>query len=832
MNDDQSRLPIDAVLGPLAQALEENTSCVLVAPPGAGKTTRVPLVLRQQSWAKRGKIIVLEPRRLAARAAAQRLASNLGERIGETIGLRVRLQSITGANNRIEVVTEGVFTRMILEDPALEDVAAVVFDEFHERSLDADLGLALALEVQQDLREDLRILVMSATLDGARVARLMGDAPVIESEGRAFPVETIYCGRDRTLRIEDNIAQIVVRAINNEPGSLLVFLPGQREILRTANLLRERIQDSAVTIAPLYGAMDRVAQDTAIAPAPRGNRKIVLATAIAETSLTIEDVRVVIDSGLARVPRYEPGIGLTRLETIRASKASADQRRGRAGRTMPGVCYRLWEEAATKALEPFTKPEILAADLSSLMLDLADWGVRDPDQLSWIDMPPRPAVQEARKQLTGLGALDEVGAITGLGRLIRMLPLPPRLAKMVIEAARHGAASKAARLACLLTERGLGGVSIDLAERLERFARERSGRAKQLRELADRWAQQASKAIKTDQKTPRQSPASQQDISAGAMLAHAYPDRIARSRGAAGSFLMANGRAARCEPQELLARARFLVIADVSGTAANSKILAAAQIDEGEVLEIVGDFTDEREETTFDRASGSIKRRQIRRYGAISLSEHPLPIEGPEAAAVLADGIASLGINRLPWSKTQIQIRERAAYTRASDTINDWPDLSDAALAKNAADWLAPYIEGRSSLASITADDLGQALATLLPWPLQQKLEEHAPTHFETPAGSTIALDYGVEGGPVLRVRVQELFGLNVHPSIAGGRIPLTLELLSPAQRPIQITRDLPGFWKGSWSAVKAEMKGRYPKHAWPDDPTAAVATRRATPRR
>jgi ATP-dependent helicase HrpB len=820
-------LPVDEVLDPLKQALRNGCAAVLVAPPGAGKTTRVPLELIGEPWMptgsaqgqKPGKIIVLEPRRLAARAAAERMAQLLGEPLGETIGLRARLQSKTSPGNRIEVVTEGVFTRMIMNDPSLEGIAAVIFDEFHERSLDADQGLALALDAQAGLREDLRILVMSATLDGARVARLLGDAPVIESQGRAYPVETRYLGRDPNQRLEEAVSAAILKALRADPGSILVFMPGQGEIRRAAEMLAERIGDATIDIAPLFGAMDRRAQDLAISPAQPGRRKIVLATSIAETSLTIEGVRIVIDSGLARIPRYEPDIGLTRLETVRVSRAGADQRRGRAGRTEPGVCYRLWEAAATGSLEAFARPEILAADLSQLLLDLAQWGARDPAELSWLDPPPKPAIAEARKLLQSLGALDSEGAITDRGRAMRSLPLPPRLARMVTQAASTGAQALAADIAAVLVERGMGGNEIDLTHRVARFRADRARRAQDMKRLAQDWAKTAAGFASTHS-------AETADWSCGALLALAYPDRLAKARGASGAFLMANGRAAQLEPQEALARAPWLAIAEIAGRAASARILAAAEISASNLEATAGDSIEEVEDIAFDRASASVRRRRLRRFGAIALQEQPMPIEGPVAARVLARGIAGMGIDRLPWSKAQAQVRERVAYLRKADPAG-WPDLGDEALVASADSWLAPFIEGRSSLAAISPDDLANALSALLPWPLPQQLDEQAPTHFRTPAGSSISLDYGAEGGPVLSVRVQELYGLLAHPCIANGRIPLTLQLLSPAHRPIQITRDLPGFWKGSWASVKAEMRGRYPKHLWPDDPASAHATRR-----
>ncbi len=820
-----SALPIDSVLPQIGAHLASQNSAVLVAPPGAGKTTRVPLFLLEQDFCRTGKIIVLEPRRLAARAAAERMASMLGEQIGQTIGLRVRLQSKISHQTRIEIVTEGVFTRMILDDPALEGVAAVLFDEYHERSLDADLGLALALDAQSGLREDLRILVMSATLDGARVAGLLGKAPVIESQGRAYPIETLYVGRDPLLRIEEQMVKTIMQALNAQTGSLLAFLPGQGEIIRTANLLSDKLKDPLIDVCPLYGAMDREAQDLAVSPAKTGRRKIVLATSIAETSLTIEGVRVVIDSGLARIPRYEPDLGLTRLETVRASRAAADQRRGRAGRTEPGVCYRLWEEAATGALEAFSPPEILSADLSSLVLDLAAWGLRDPYTVSWLDPPPLAALTEARLMLRQIGALDDSFTLTDQGRHIRALALPPRLARMVVEAATQGQAQLAADLAATLVERGLGGDSLDLSERVERFGRDRSKRAQDARRLANGWAQQARRFANV----PEDKTASSLD--SGRLIALAYPDRIAKARGKPGEFIMANGRAGYVEAHDHLARQDWLAVAEISGRAASARILAAAPLTLAEIGQVQPEALLWQDDLQFDKASAALRARRLRRLGAIIIAEQNLAVPSTQAAAnILANGIASLGIKRLAWTKAQKQWRDRVMFLRQAEG-EPWPDLSDQAVALDAENWLAPFILGRRRLADIKPEDLDSAVKALLPWDLTKRLEQEAPTHYEAPTGSQIAIEYETDSDPILAIRVQELFGLSQHPTLAGGRVPLTLHLLSPAHRPIQITRDLPGFWKGSWSAVKTEMKGRYPRHVWPDDPAGALPTTRAKPR-
>jgi ATP-dependent helicase HrpB len=814
-------LPIDEVLEPLRASLAAKSRAVLVAPPGAGKTTRVPLALIGQPFLRGRKLLLLEPRRLAARAAAQRMAHTLGEKVGGTVGLTMRMERAVSTKTRIEVVTEGVFTRMILEDPSLEGIGAVLFDEFHERSLDADLGLALALDAQDALREDLRLLVMSATLDGARVAKLLGEATVIESAGRAFPVETRYVGRDPNLRVEEDVARIAERALAAERGSILVFLPGQGEITRTAALLAQRISDPNVAIAPLFGAMDRDAQDKAIAPSPPGKRKIVLATSIAETSLTIEGVRVVIDSGLSRVPHFEPDVGVTRLETERVSRAGADQRRGRAGRTEPGVCYRLWEEAGNGALRPFARPEILSADLSHFLLDLAVWGVADPSTLAFLDPPPAPALAEARALLTAIGALNDAGRITEEGRAIAKLALPPRLARMVVDAAAAGQAALAGRIAVIVSERGLGGDGVDLGERLERWGRERSPRAEDARRLAKSIAARAPHASASATKDEALSP--------GAMLGLAFPERIAKARGKRGEFLMANGRAAVLAADGHLSAAPYLAIGEATGRAAATRVLLAAPLTQGEIETLVAARIETREETVFAGASLSLRARRTRRLGAIVLSEQTLAVApNEENASLLAKGLIALGLERLPWGKETKQWRDRVAFLARAEP-GEWPDLSDAALSD--PDWLAPFLIGATSLADVTPAILSDALEAQLPYGLRRRLDAEAPTHFAAPTGSRVAIDYEAEGGPAVALRVQELYGLDRHPTLAGGKAPLTLHLLSPAHRPIQITRDLPGFWRGSWAAVKAEMRGRYPRHLWPDDPAAAQPTTRAKPR-
>ena len=829
-------LPIDSVLPEIRTALVRGSAAVLVAPPGAGKTTRVPLELLDAPWLAGRKILVLEPRRLAARGAAERMAATLGEHVGETIGLRARLASKVGPRTRIEVITEGVFTRLILGDPTLEGIGAVLFDEFHERSLDADLGLALALDAKVGLRDDLRLLVMSATLDGGRIARLLDDAPLITSEGRAFPVETRYLGRDPHARVEDQMADAIQRALRAEPGSILAFLPGQGEITRLAERLAERVREPDIDITPLFGAMDMAAQTRAVAPALPGRRKVVLATSIAETSITIEGVRVVVDCGLARVPRFEPDIGVTRLETVRVSRAAADQRRGRAGRTEPGICYRLWDEPQNASLAPFAEPEIRSADLAGLLLDCAEWGVADPGTLVWLDPPTEVAMKAAREELSVLGALDSDRRITTLGRRLRALPLPPRVARMILLAADQGAAHDAAEIAAVLVERGLGGNDSDLDARLQAFRRDRSRRGEDMRRLARGWAGQVSDVIsETTASTARRGSVPDQSSgtsrSTAALLALAYPERIAKARGAPGQFLLANGRGARLMDTDVLARAPFLVVAEMAGTAAATRILLAARTTETDVLEIASQRIRESDELWFEKESAALRARHVRKLDAITLSSEPRSVFLTDTtAAMLASGIASLGVARLPWSKAQRQLRDRVAFLRTAE-IDTWPDLSDEALTASIESWLAPFLDGKTRLADIGADDLGTALDSHVPWDLKRRLEAEAPTHFEAPTGNRHPIEYEGPGAPSLSIRVQELFGLKQHPAIANGKLGLTLNLLSPAHRPIQITRDLPGFWAGSWAAVKSEMKGRYPKHPWPDDPANAAPTARAKPR-
>ncbi|MGR9170156.1 ATP-dependent helicase HrpB [Rhizobium sp. KDH_Rht_773_N] len=810
-------LPVSHVLSDIGAALGKQKRAVLSAPPGAGKTTLVPLHLLGEAWRGEGKIILLEPRRLAARAAASRMASLLGEQVGETVGYRMRLDNRISAKTRIEVVTEGVFARMILDDPELSGVSTVIFDEFHERSLDADFGLALALDVQSALRDDLRILVMSATLDVERVAALLDHPPVIESMGRSFPIDIRYQDRPGGERIEDAMVRAIVDSHAGESGSILAFLPGQAEITRTAERLEGRFGTETL-IAPLYGNLSQKEQDAAIRPAAAGTRKIVLATSIAETSITIDGVRIVIDSGLQRLPVFEASTGITRLETVRVSRASADQRAGRAGRTEPGIAIRLWHPGQTAALPAFTPPQILSSDLSGLVLDLAHWGVQDAKSLAFVDQPPETTIREARALLAQLGALDKDGALTARGKLMRDLALPPRLAGMVVSAGESGHARDAALISVLLTEQGLGGTGIDLEERLRRFKGERGERAEASRRLAGRLSEGLDRVSSTE------------PALAGRLLLHAFPDRIALQRGARGRYVMANGRGAELAETERLAGSQMLVIADLTGRAAQGRILAAAEISRADIeAELPGEIRTD-DQTFFDRQSRQVRARRATRLGAIVFEEAPLPRPSGEAVVrALAQGLQELGLDPLPFSKEALQLRERIGFLHR--TIGEpWPDMSDEALLGRMEDWFIPFQTDARGLSDISASGLSNGLMALVPHDLQRDLARLAPTHFEAPTGQRHAIQYDGEE-PTLTIRVQELFGLKHHPAVAGGRLPLLLELTSPAHRPIQTTRDLPGFWAGSWKDVRADMRGRYPRHPWPEKPDEAAPTTRAKPR-
>lgn len=814
-----STLPVTEVLAELGDKLHQAGRAILCAPPGAGKTTLVPLYLLDQSWLSDGKIILLEPRRLAARAAASRMASLLKDEVGGTVGYRMRLDNRVSGKTRIEVVTEGVFARMVLDDPELNGISTVIFDEFHERSLDGDFGLALALDVQAGLRDELRILVMSATLDAARISALLDDAPVVTSLGRSFPVDIRYEDRPGQERIEDKVARAIIDAHGAEAGSILAFLPGQAEIKRTAERLEGRFEPQTQVI-PLYGNLSQKEQDAAIKPTETGKRKIVLATSIADTSITIDGVRIVIDSGLQRLPVFEPSTGMSRLETVKVSRASAEQRAGRAGRTEPGIAIRLWHAGQTAALPAFTPPQILASDLSGFALDLAHWGVSEPASLKFLDQPPATTLKEANALLRGLGALDQSGAITIRGKLMRDMALPPRLAAMVIAAGEQGCGEDASLLAVLLTEQGLGGNDIDLEERLRRFKGDKSERAMAAKGLARRL----SSTLLGKRDTAATS------LTAGQLLLHAFPDRIAFQRGARGRYVMANGRGGELEETERLAAEKMLVVADIVGRAARPRILAAASISLRDVEAFLAEAIVKEDQLFFDKPSGQVRARRVSCIGAIILDETPLARPtGEKAAQALANGIREHGLNIVPFSKEAQQLRHRLGFLHRS-VCAPWPDMSDAALIDRLDEWFVPFQNDAKTMHDINGGNIIEGLRSLVPHEELRQLSKLLPTHFEAPTGQKHPIQYESEE-PTLTIRVQELFGLKEHPSVAGGKLPLLLKLTSPAHRPIQTTRDLPGFWAGSWKDVRADMRGRYPRHPWPEDPASAQATHRAKPR-
>ena len=834
------RLPIDDILPDLCAALESSCNAVLQASPGAGKTTRVPLALLDAPWRQGGKIIMLEPRRLATRAAAQRMAQMRGEAVGETVGYHIQLDNKTGPNTLIEVVTEGILTRRLQRDPSLEGIAAVIFDEFHERNLQADLGLALCLDCQAGLREDLRILVMSATLDVTSVAALMGDAPVIASEGRAFPVETRYLGKPPSDRFKDRFCPAVVSAIklalDEEPGSLLVFLPGEAEIRRVEKRLHETSLPPNVSVLPLYGALSQSHQDKAIAPAPEGIRKIVLATAIAETSLTIEGIRVVIDGGQSREPRFDPGSGMTRLVTRLVSLAGATQRQGRAGRLEPGICYRLWDKAGEGAYRKFRQPEILDTDLAPLALDLASWGIQDPEQLSWMTAPPKAPLDQGRDLLKLLGALDDQGRITSHGRAMANLPMHPRLAHMVVRGAKLGWGEVACKVAALLTDRdiaerdGPGPLPSDLNLRLAalegnqtslRINRNALGRT---RTLAKHWMQRIKRTLMEIDQADAFSLSP--DEQTGALVALAYPDRIASRRpGEASRYRQANGKGAILPTEDAMRDAPFLAISVLTGDNRDARIRLAVPISAIGIETLFKDQISDQETAVWDSQSRSVLARNQRRLQALVLSDRPAKtVPADQISSALIEGIRDVGLTCLPWTEEAIEWRQRVQCLYQN--TGNGRDLSDSALRETMDDWLLPYLSGKSRLSHLKSLDMRAILKAMLDWSAQQVLDRLVPSHFTVPSGSHIRIDYSDPAVPVLPVKLQEMFGATETPCINGGQLPLTIHLLSPAGRPLQITQDLPAFWSNAYPHVKAEMKGRYPKHPWPDNPLTATATR------
>ena len=816
------QLPIDSLLPALQAALAEHGCAVLEAPPGAGKTTRVPLSLLNAPWLEGRKLVMLEPRRLAARAAAGYMAAQLGENAGQTVGYRVRMESRVGPQTRIEVVTEGILTRMLQADPSLAGYGAVIFDEFHERSLNADLALALCLDARQALRPELRLLVMSATLAGEPIAALLNDAPHLRSEGRSFPVSTHHVTPRRGQRLEAAVAEVTRRALQQETGSVLVFLPGSGEIRRVADRLGERLPQD-VDLTPLYGELSQAQQDAAIRPPSAGRRKLVLASAIAETSLTIEGVRVVVDSGWSRVPRFDPVSGMTRLVTVRLSRASADQRRGRAGRLEAGVCYRLWGEG--ERLEPFSTPEILQADLASLALELAQWGVADTGNLTWLQPPPAAALSQARGLLRRLEALDSDGRITAHGRRLAELPLHPRLAHMVVRGAEQGDGWLACLIAALISERDiLSGPSrpADISTRLRLLSGDANGgehgsRLRRVRAVARDIARQA--AIRSE------SAASLQP--AGVLLALAYPDRIAQRRpGNAPRYLLSNGRGAVLQEADSLGAADWLAVAELDGETREARVFLAAELTEAEVEQTFASQLETRASITWDTERQAVDASVETRLDAIVLRKRPLAKPDPEQVSdLLLTAIRARSIECLPWTQASRNWQARIRFLRREDG-DSWPAVDDAALLAAAGTWLRPYLHGKSRLTQLADIPLQQALNSMLDHRQLHRLDELAPTHVTVPTGSRIAIDYVSGEIPVLAVRLQELFGLAETPRILNRKYPLLLHMLSPARRPVQVTRDLDGFWRSSYQDVRKDLRGRYPKHYWPEDPLQAEPVR------
>lgn len=834
-----TELPIHRILPQLKMALSTGTHAVLIAEPGAGKTTQVPLALLNEPWLEGKRIIMLEPRRIAARSAAGYMASSLGEAVGETIGYRVRMDSKIGQHTRIEVVTEGIMTRMLQDDPELTGIGMIIFDEFHERNLQADTGLAFAMESQSVLREDLRLLVMSATLEAEPVAKLLGDAPVIVSEGRAFPVSTHYLRSFSLEELHKGAASAIMRSLSEQEGDMLVFLPGAREIRRTANELLRMGLSEDVVIRELYSALPIEKQDEAIRHDSNDRRKIVLSTSIAESSITIEGIKTVIDSGYMRTEVFSPRTGLPQLITRRLSRASADQRRGRAGRVSAGVCYRLWSEEEHRHLPESTIPAIRESDLTPLALELAVWGTRDPEQLAWLDVPPRPALTQGQTLLKQLSALDDSGSITQHGREMALLGLHPRLAHMLLKAQELGEASLAIRMAVLLQERDImsRGEALrdqDMRSRVERLLAYEQG--------GQRFAEQdmSNEAVLQRMKQEIRKLHTQLNITytvsgdlnlCGLLLSFAYPDRIAKNRGGTG-FLMRSGRGVKLVSVQPMSRAPYIVVAAVDDQGADGNIQLASEMDELWLDKYYHGEMEQYKEVVWDAATGSIRARQKQMLGAIVIKEQSYSNPtGEEIALALLQGIRQEGLGLLQWSKAALQLRERLAFMFRHDPEGNWPDVSDEGLMNQAEEWLLPYLEGLRNRNDMRRLAPGTLLEHMLSWEQKQQLQKEAPTHIRVPSGSLIPINYSDPEQPFLAVRLQEIFGLQDTPRIADGRVALTLHLLSPAQRPVQVTSDLSSFWRSGYFDVKKDLKGRYPKHYWPDDPMEATATHRIRPK-
>lgn len=804
------KLPIDDVLGEVLDALRSYNGAVVVAPPGAGKTTRIAPALLREPWCA-GQIWLLSPRRLSVRAAAERIAEEMGEKAGGTVGYATRLDSRQSAATRLMVMTPGLFCARILADPEINGVSAVLFDEVHERSLDSDFALALAIDSQQGLREDLRLVAMSATLDGARFSDMLGGAPVMESMGKSRPLEHRYLGRRAEERLEAAMLGAVRTVLAEQPsGDILAFLPGVREIERSADAIEAA--RLPLVVHKLHGQVDPVLQRQALRPDADGRRKLILATSIAETSLTIEGVRIVIDSGLSRRPRFDKAAGLSRLVTERSSQASATQRAGRAARQGAGTAYRLWEAAATAGMMPFDPPEISESDLMPLVLDAAAWGVTNPASLSWLDAPADAAVAEARGRLIAMGALNADGRITEAGRAIASLPLPVPLAHMMLEAAAAGDTEEAAQIAVLITENALGGRMADMEQRLSRWRSARGGRNEAAAKLAQRLTKMAEAKVLKSSAEPR---------SIGGWIATAWPDRLARARsGQRGEYLSVGGRAYRIDPLDPLAGSEWLAISDAQGQAAGVRILGAAPLDGAEVEALFGDRIEQRVTAHYDATEDHVVQRRERRLGAIVLKSGQDGGKGAaaESVNVRMKAVRAKGLGLIGWGTAADALRTRGRFAGVAV-------LSDEALLENLELWLEPVLPHSRGLRDVDDRRLADALLGMLDWPSRQALDQVAPSHYRTPVGSSHAIDYSGEAGPMVAVRVQELFGLSQHPTVGKPPIPLILALTSPAHRPIQTTRDLPSFWAGSWADVAKEMRGRYPRHNWPERPAEAKAS-------
>jgi ATP-dependent helicase HrpB len=837
----KSGLPIDEALTPLREALARHTAAVLEAPPGAGKSTVVPLALLDEPWARGKRLMVLEPRRLAARAIARRMAQTLGESVGQTVGYRMRLETRVSAATRIEVVTEGVLTRMLQEDPALEGVAAVVFDEFHERSLQADLGLALALDARANVAPGLRLLVMSATLDGAAVAQLLGAAPVVSTPGRLHPVATRYVGHGAPLlpdagaaredSPERRVVQLTLRALREERGDILVFLPGAGEIRRVQEALTAATTGADAVVLPLFGELAAAEQDAALAPAAPGSRKVVLATNIAETSLTIPGVRVVVDSGLVRRARFDPASGMGRLKTERISRASAEQRQGRAGRLGPGVCYRAWSAGGQASLAAFTPPEILEADLAPLALELARWGARDADALRWLDPPPPAMLASARDLLARLGALAADGRMSAHGRELAELAVHPRLAHMLLRARALGELPVAAQLAALLSERdllrGAAARDADIRTRLEMLdagGRTPPGTDRGTLERTRRMARELERQLQ------RQGGAPPSGAGIGLLLAFAYPDRIGRRREAgAGRYTLANGRGAQFEGAQTLSRRELIVAVDLDDRERDARITLAAPLERGELMQHFGDRIHSIELIEWSSREQAVMARRRVLLDGLLLEDLPLPtVPAARAREALLAGVRELGIGALPWDAASRDLQARMLFARrtAGAAGASWPDVTDGALGDDPARWLGPWLEGITRRQQLARVPVGEALLALLTWEQRRDLDVWAPTHLTVPSGSRVRIDYRDASAPAVAVKLQEVFGLAVTPRLGPQQLPITFRLLSPAQRPVQVTRDLASFWRGAYAQVRKDLRGRYPKHHWPEDPLSAPPSR------